>query len=399
MKSKFWKGYFIYLLVILVALLGLRFYVRGVMVEYENQDPAAYVRQLLQDASDKDGEIGEFLKVHAFEGPAGNLPGTRARFYEAVDALKAGNTDAFEFAEDPAHIGSADPIVNVTKDGKPFLRVQLHETEKESKLVIMTISRWEIASAVLPDPDRDASAGLPLGEDGLLSYTITVPEGFTLLLNGDPVDAGTSYSETPLSAFDYVAPYTEVPTGRGYEFSGMAAELRVSALNNAGEEVAATQLAPGAYEVPADFAETQDAMDAMAQVADPLYIGELWSQFMTDDVGGSYHGLYTVRRECMLLEGSNLYELATNWAGSIDITFVSTHVITSWDNESVRNFIRYNDRLLSADVYFEKVMRVGGSTRTDVFDNRMYFVYIEDPQIAAPGWYLADMLSLEGTHE
>ena len=29
---------------------------------------------------------------------------------------------------------------------------------------------------------------------------------------------------------------------------------------------------------------------------------------------------------------------------------------------------------------------------------RMYFVNITDPAIAAPGWYLADMLSLAGTH-
>ena len=43
-------------------------------------------------------------------------------------------------------------------------------------------------------------------------------------------------------------------------------------------------------------------------------------------------------------------------------------------------------------------MRVAGQQRVDVFDNRMYFVNITDPAIATPGWYLADMLSLAGTH-
>ena len=176
------------------------------------------------------------------------------------------------------------------------------------------------------------------------------------------------------------------------------AELRISALNNAGDEVPAVQTAPGMYDVPADFAETQAAQDIMAGIADPLYIGELWSQFMTDDVAGSYHGFYTVVRECKLLKGSNLYDLAENWADSVDITFVSNHVITAWNKESVSNFTRYNDNLLSCDVYFEKEMRVAGQQRIDVFDNRMYFVNITDPAIAAPGWYLADMLSLAGTH-
>ena len=398
MKSKFWKVYLVYLLAILAGLAALHFYVKGIMVDYEKQNPDTYVNDLLGKVSEKDGQIGQFLEEHAFNGPAGELSAAKERFYGVVKSLKSGDAAQVVCEEDPAHIGSMDPVVNVTANGKPFLRVTLHEAEKVTKLMIMNISKWDVTSAVLLDPDRDVSVPLAAGDDGLLSYTVEVPEGFTLLLDGSPVGESVSYTESALPEFEYVAPFTEVPAGREYKFEGLAAELKVSALNNAGDEVTAVQTAPGVYDIPANFAETQVAQDLMAGIADPLYIGELWSQFMTDDVAGSYHGFYTVVRECMLLKGSNLYDLAENWADSVDITFVSNHVITAWNKESVSNFIRYNENLLSCDVYFEKEMRVAGQQRIDVFDNRMYFVNITDPAIATPGWYLADMLSLAGTH-
>ena len=398
MKSKFWRVYLIYVLLILALLAGLHFYVKGIMVDYENQEPAPYVNAALAKASETDGGIGQFLETHAFNGPAGKLDASKERFYGILKSLKESGAAQIVCEEDPAHVGSMDPVVNVTANGKPFLRVTLHEAEKVTKLLIMNISKWDVTSVVLLDPDREVSAPLTLDENGLLSYTVQIPEGFTLLLDGEPVADSVPYVESALPEFEYVAPFAEVPAGRQYDIAGLAAELKVSAYNNAGTEVPAVQTAPGAYDIPANFAETGEAEAVMAGIADPLYIGELWSQFMTDDVAGSYHGFYTVVRECKLLEGSNLYDLAENWADSVDITFVSNHVITAWNKESVSNFIQYNENLLSCDVYFEKEMRVAGEQRIDVFDNRMYFVNITDPAIATPGWYLADMLSLAGTH-
>ena len=392
MKSKFWRIYLVYVVAILALLAALHFYVKGIMVRYENQDPVKYVGELLQNASEKDGSLGEFLEKNAFNGPAGAMNATKDRFYGVLQSLKGNDAAQIELTEDPAHIGSTDPVVNVTANGKPFLRVGLHEANKITKLMIMTISDWDISSAVLLDPDRDAATQLPFGENGLLNYSVEIPEGFTLLLDGTPVSADVNFAEAALPEFEYVAPYAEVPAGLLYDLKGLAFEPKISALNNAGQEVAAVMTAPGVYSVPSNFAETQEAMNRMAEIADPLYIGELWSQFMTDDVAGSYHGFYTVVRECKLLEGSNLYDLAERWADSVDITFVSNHVITAWNKESISNYIQYSEDLLSCDVYFEKEMRVAGQQRVDVFDNRMYFVRIDG------NWYLADMLSLAGTH-
>ena len=398
MKSKFWRFYLVFVLVILAALAGIHFYVKGIMVEYEKQDPSYTVSQMLLAASEEDGGIGTYLEEHAFNGSAGTLDAAKERFYGVVQSLQGEQAVSLAYEEDAAHSGSMEPVVYVGADGKPFLRVVLRETEKVTKLMIMNISQWEVASAILLDADREEGAPLAMGEDGLLFCKVDIPEGFTLLLDGEAIPADTPFVESALPEFEYVAPFTQVPAGRSYAFSGLAAEVKVSARNNAQEEVAAVQEAPGVYEIPANYGATKEAEEALAAIADPLYIGELWSQFMTDDVLGYLHGFYIVNRECMLLEGSNLYELADKWARSIDITFVSAHVITAWEKESVSNFIQYNENLISCDVYFEKVMSVVGQERVDVFDNRMYFVNITDPAVATPGWYLADMLSLAGTH-
>ena len=62
MKSKFWRIYLVYVVAILALLAALHFYVKGIMVRYENQDPVKYVGELLQNASEKDGSLGEFLE-------------------------------------------------------------------------------------------------------------------------------------------------------------------------------------------------------------------------------------------------------------------------------------------------------------------------------------------------
>lgn len=396
-RDRFLAGYLIYLFVIALALLGVHLYVRGVMVSYEESDPAVYAVRAVRSASARDGAIGQFLEEHVFSSEYGDPQAAKAAFYEA--AKSADIQAAAESGEfDPVH-----PVYNLTADGKPFLRVAMTETGTETKLGIMAISEWRVDSCILRDPDSLESS-VPAGEDGSLSLSVSAPSDFTVLLDGAALPADSEAVlgavRAALAEFAYVAPYVQVPEGVEYSLSGLYFEPAISALNNAGTEVSATVSAPGKWSVSAEYQPTQAAEELARSAADPLYIGKLWSKFMTDDVGGSGRGLYTVRSECRLIPGSSLYEMATRWAGSVDITFVSGHVITGWTNEKTENFIMYNEDLFSCDVYFEKNLTLKtGATRVDVFDNRMYFVRIKEPGAVQPGWYLADMLSLAGTED
>lgn len=399
-KSAFGKIYLVYVIVLVLALLGLHLYVRSVMVEYEAQNPDVWAYEALAGASGADGSIGQFLEERVFSdvrygGALGDPAAMKARFYEGVKAAKEGTAGPQRIlcAEDPLHAGTSDPVINVTMDGKPFLRVQLHETGSETKLGIMSITEWELGSVILLSeeggelPFEKDAAGAAQPSAGL-SYEVAIPEGFTLYANGAPVADTVPHAEAQLEEFQYVAPYTEVPKGLEYQLSGLFFQPALTAESNAGRQVDLVRTGEGKYAVSADFEPTQEAEAFIRSIADPLEIGKLWSKFMTDDVAGAYHGFYTVVNGCMLLKGSNLYDLAEAWADSIDITFVSEHAILGWSNETVSNFTRYNDTLLSCDVYFEKNLRVGSQSRTDVFNNRMFFVLVDG------AWYLADMFAI-----
>lgn len=128
--------------------------------------------------------------------------------------------------------------------------------------------------------------------------------------------------------------------------------------------------------------ETLDAVPAdIAAEIDVLYVTELWSKFMTDDIGGGDNGLSKIAK--YLIPDSEYYTYARQWAYGIDITFTSDHYITGFKKESVTNFRSYGDNCFSCSVYFEKGMALlRGQTyvgsRTDIFNSVVYFVKIDD---------------------
>ena len=390
--TTFTKCYLVYLLVIAIALIAVYLNVRSTMVEYENNAPENYVIWLTRNV--EKSQLGKLLEDNVFRNPYCDLSSKKAAFY---DKCKNAELEATldTAAYDPSH-----PTYNITADGKPLLRLQLNEDKTYTKLSIMTLSDWSIASFVVRNPESEA-ASIRVNEVGTLDCTVTMPGDYNLCLNGADANlANAEVTESALEEFVYIKPFVDVPSGKTVKLTGLCFEPAVSGKTAAGEMVAGTQDASGNWTISAGVGSSDDAQQAFAAAGlDPLEMGKIWSKFMTNDVGGSYRGLYNVRSSCKLLPGSNLYDMATKWAGSIDITFVSGHSIKSWTGDSVKNYTKYSDKLMSCDVYFEKnLVLSNGANRTDVFDNRMFFVYIDNAAVAAPGWYLADMMSIAGTY-
>lgn len=389
--SGFMKGYLIYLAVIAIALIAVHFSVRSIMVEYETNSPENYALWLAENA--RSGELGKYMEEKVFSSGLIDMTQTQEVFYEKCRSAQ------LEAKRDTTKYSSSNPVLDVTADGKPFLKIELIEENTYTKLGILTLSDWDIASCVLRNESSEALP--PVSEDGLLSCTVSYPGDFTLLINNQEANIqGLKVEESQLKEFEYVAPFAPVPTGKTLVLEGLSFEPVISAVNGSGEVIEGVRDAAGNWTVEANYGSSSEAEAKFAEAGlEPLEMARLWSKFMTSDVGGSYRGLYTVRSGCRLLPGTNLYDLATRWAGSIDITFVSNHSIKSWTGEKIENYRIYNDKLMSCDVYLEKNLVLStGANRTDVFDNRMYFVYVDDPNVATPGWYLADMMSIAGSN-
>ncbi len=380
-KSGFKKFYLTYLVVIVLCLIVLFFYVRGLMVKYERNSPDNYAVWLATDVSDS-SQLGKYLKEKNFsDNRFSDGTDRKTDFYERVKSGK------FEAKAVKGSYSSARPVYDITVDGKPLMTLAIRELSSTTKLGIMTLSDWDIDYCIVRA--KNAESDISVDDNNCINVKAIVPDGFNFLIDGKEASNLTASSEMILPEFEYVSQFVEVPNGRVYEIDDLYYEPSLAVQNNVGETINLTLDKDGYYTAASGYKDSEDAMMLINGFCNPLELGKLWSKYMTDDVGGEYHGRYTVINGCRLLNGTDLYKLAVNWSSNVDITFVSAHTITSWTNESVSNYIQYNDKLVSCDVTFDKNMIVRGSSRVDEFRNRMYFGNVNGY------WYLLDMVTLD----
>ncbi len=391
--SAFWRFYRFILLLIVFALAAVFLYVRGVMIEYEKSQPDNYVVNLFKHAGKSDKALGQYLQENCFGENSDNAiygdPAKRsADFY---------NTVAFSELESTLDLRNYDaeaPTYSVTVDGKPFASVRIKKGESKNKLGILNISKWSFDSIVLQNPEEEDSS-VEFNENGKFDYTLVMPADFVLKVDGVEVKSFPNAEETVLPEFENMIFFPDVPKGQKITLKDLCFEPVVTVENNEGKEVTLT-LENGVYYAEAAFAGGEEAEAIAANLGNIVDMGWTWSKFMTDDVGGYWHGLYTVLEKCRIMPGTDFYDKAERWAKSEDIRFVSDHNKIEMKNETVGNYIKYNEKLFSADVYFEKVVYLtNGNVRTDVFNNRMFFVYVDDATVPSPGWYWAEMLALQ----
>lgn len=380
-KSGFKKFYLTYLLVIVLCLIALFIYVRGLMVKYERNSPENYVVWLAEDIGDS-SQLGKYLKANNFSD--NRFSDGADRKEELYDRAKAKKLEAKPVK---GSYSSTKPVFDVTSDGKPLMTIALNELSHTTKLGIMTLSDWDIDYCIVRNQNSDID--IKLEDAKCLSIKAIVPEGFDFVVDGKVASNLNASSEMVLPEFEYISEYVEAPKGKVYEISDLYYEPTLSAKNNIGEEISLSLDSEGYYTPLAEYKESDEAKALVNSICNPLELGKLWSKYMTDDVGGDLHGRYTVINGCRLLRGTDLYQLAVNWSNNVDIQFVSRHVITGWSNEDVSNYIQYNDNLVSCDVAFDKNMSVNSSPRVDAFRNRMYFGKVNG------AWYLLDMVTLD----
>lgn len=227
-------------------------------------------------------------------------------------------------------------------------------------------------------------------------HSLAVPQDFSVKVNGVSADdiASPQNSAHPDADALFAQSGVRLPDMKTYEFVLISGDSEAEITDNAGN-VTTHSLSEGSVwlngsgvsEIPSDIAEEIDVMEA----------AKCWSKFMTDDLGGYWHGLDEVRK--YLLATSAYYDYAAEWATGIDITFTSVHTLDSFENERISDVTVYSDNCFSCHIYFEKNMTLyrdgnHAGERTDIFNSIVYFVYADDTPdngVDDPHWAIAVM--------
>lgn len=210
----------------------------------------------------------------------------------------------------------------------------------------------------------------------LFNYSVSVPENCTLSAAGmtmpEPVIADNPDADKLLK-------YAGITLPKQKNYSFALFRESISAEVSDGSKSKKFNVASGSNQLSPDSLDS--VPENIAKEIDVLYVAELWSKFMTNDIGGRDNGLSKIAK--YLIPDSEYYTYARQWAYGIDITFTSDHYITGFKKESVTNFQSYGENCFSCNVYFEKGMALlRGDTyvgsQTDIFNSIMYFTKIED---------------------
>ena len=392
----FARFYFGLIFLILVSLIVVFFYVRGVLVDYENSSADKYILSELSRAGAHDGSIGEYLQDRCF-APAGNPGGNPASrkqlFYQNVS--KSDLKVEKNLSESSTEIQCFD----VYNGDKAFISVWLKQEGVKNKLGILNIPTYSLQNVIYRNTELNEDK-LVLNENGKLDYEIVVPEGFSLYFDDVKYSIPENTERVSLKEFKDFGDYDCLPRGYNVVLKDLSYEMKVSVKNNNDEEVLVEKKKDGSYAVSVEYSENAEAKDTLSAAVDPVAIAKLWVDFMQNDVGGPKHGLDKVVSGCKIINNSPMYDKAYLWGTSVDITFVSDHNAKTFKDEDVKNFVRYNDNLISCDVYFNTIIPVtyNGALRntvTQTYYNRMFFMYVSDTNIASPGWYWIGSVALE----
>ena len=207
-----------------------------------------------------------------------------------------------------------------------------------------------------------------------LTYkVIYAPGEYTVSVNGAAVPKDKAIlkeSETP----PQIADYCSLPDRLEYRITVLKKNAEVVITDASGKKIDADTSADviDLSPVPETLSAIPDEIAAQVNV---LEVAETWSKFMSADLEGYAYGFYTLAE--YLVEGSELYDNALAWAGSVDITFTSIHMLNNppFTEEEVTNFVMLSDNCFCCDVHFVKQMTLdNGNPLSDPMDSTMYFV-------------------------
>ncbi len=202
-----------------------------------------------------------------------------------------------------------------------------------------------------------------------------VPEGY--------VTTGLYPEHEPLA--DYVE---ELPQMSEYHIAMLVDDAEIKVWDEEGE---ALWVPDGQKEIVLfkGFEAFDEVPEEVAEEIDVLKVAQNWSKFMSAD-------LPFAELAKDMIKGSYQYDVARRYSGSVDITFISGHVLDNpaFTEEKVSNFTWITENAFSVDIHFIKHMVLNrGKKIEDVMNDRFYFVRYDGTKDGKDNatWKLASM--------
>lgn len=355
----FWKFLLIFALVLILFWGAIVGYVFNCLKTYEAAQPERRIEEVI--AGLQSGALDEETRPDCsrFEDPS--------IFEETYQSLVAGKELTYRKA--PGSYDATAPVYDLYSGDNKVAEVALREKSSQSLMLILTLQEWEVSSVT------------PVFEQGSIDYTIMVPEGYSLYVNGILADAREMTGEkADLEEFRYAAAYVTVPTLVEYKVTGLLKEPDIEVRSPEGVPVEPTQAEKGElrFERFASM-EMDPELEAFA-----LKNAKDYSNFFSRDLPGATASITCIRH--LFPEGSDYLEMAEHYRLH-DMWMYSSHTAPVFEEERVENYVRYSEDFFSCEVSFVKKMYLPKTNQNqqDEVHTRFYYVNIDG------NWVIADM--------
>lgn len=368
--STYVKSFIVFTVFLCICGCGLLGYVHHSLVVYDQNLIDHYIVDYFKNGKVIDDVDGDLFDVSKLENEKVSMKeGLQELFEQGEVKLKK---DGKKSTED---VFAYDVIVN----GQPFSSIFLESKESYTQMVILKINQWEVKDVEMKC-DR-----------GFFNYEVTIPANYQLVINDQVVNDDYVSEIRDVEGLERVTQYVSVHETKTYQMDGFVKEPQIKIMDDKNQEVEYTTDSNKIVVQDVKFEEIEDYETAKKKIKgdfDILSLARNWSLVLTNDLGGPEHGFYKLAP--YLLEDSYMYDMAYGWTHQVDITFVSEHSLKNppFTNQKVSNFVFYNDKAFSCEVYLEKNMTLFYGSKVDVMHDRLYFVYVDG------GYKLVDMKSI-----
>lgn len=357
--------YCVFTLTLVLFWVVIFFYVRNCLKIYEAAQPERVIENLIAQIEVSEGTDSPYFQISV------------SRFEDEEDYkntyLPALKRKGITYEKTSDSYDAKAPVYNLYAGDVLIATVSLQEKSSSPLMAILTVQDWEITKV------------RPEGITGQNTITITVPDIYTVLINGIEVgEREFTGNRQEMEEFQYSAEYTEVPALVEYKIEGLFEMPDIQIRNALDEDIVFSMAEDNSVMV-----DTFQASVMEKELEDyVLTNAKNYSNFFSRDLEGCVASIAPLRY--MFPQDSYYLVLAENYRRH-DMWMYSGHGEPVFLNEKVSNYVVYDENFFSCEVYFDKKMILTKTKeeRHDIHNTRYYYVKIDGK------WLIVDMQTVQ----